>query len=106
MEASKEELQIHMMKDEEEEDDGDLFEINIDIVNKIPPPQYYWENFTAATANITLLANCLLPIADVSCAVPIVMTVSDSSSSLSPPWPRITFTEDQPSSFRYKEMKV
>ncbi|KAL8516920.1 hypothetical protein ACS0TY_015244 [Phlomoides rotata] len=78
------------LKEEEEEEDEDLFEINLEIFNKIPPPQYEWESyFTAATSN-TLLANCLLPIADVSCAVP--MTVS--SGNAAPPW--LGTTEDKP----------
>ncbi|CAA0837852.1 Unknown protein [Striga hermonthica] len=58
---------------EPEEEDGDLFEINLEIVDKIPPTQYYsGSNDFSATGN-TLLANCLLPIADVSRAVPVVM---------------------------------
>lgn len=99
MEGGKEECEsAHKMMEmeEEEEEEGDLFEINLEIVNKIPPPQYYWE--TIITTN-TLLANCLLPIADVSCAVPIVVT----AASL----PRPAITQDQPTSnFHYNKMKA
>lgn len=95
MEATKKENESsHSIREEEEveeEDEGDLFEINLEIVNEIPPPQYYY--FTATT-NTTLLANCLLPVADVSCAVPIMMTS----------FPGIG--EDRSFSFCFKEMKV
>ncbi|KAL2250767.1 UNVERIFIED_CONTAM: hypothetical protein Sindi_2199000 [Sesamum indicum] len=63
--------------DEEEEDEGDLFEINLQVVNKIPPP-HYWESYFTATTNTVLLANCLLPVADVSSAVPMVMRACDA----------------------------
>ncbi|KAL0410093.1 UNVERIFIED_CONTAM: hypothetical protein Slati_3599000 [Sesamum latifolium] len=63
--------------EEEEEDEGDLFEINLEIVNKIPPP-HYWESYFTATTNTVLLANCLLPVADVSSAVPMVMRACDA----------------------------
>ena len=63
---------------EEEEEEEELFEINLEAVNIIPPPQYYWESYVTATSN-TLLANCLLPISDVSSAIPIV---SKSSSDM------------------------
>ena len=56
------------MEDEEEE----LFEINLEAVNSIPPP-HYWEAFFTATSN-ALLANCLLPISDLSSAIPTVST--------------------------------
>ncbi|XP_022767114.1 uncharacterized protein LOC111311733 [Durio zibethinus] len=56
------------MEDEEEE----LFEINLEAVNSIPPP-HYWEAFFTATSS-ALLANCLLPISDLSSAVPTVST--------------------------------
>ncbi|OAY40873.1 hypothetical protein MANES_09G056350v8 [Manihot esculenta] len=58
------------MEDEEEE----LFEIDLDAVDRIPPP-HYWESYFTATSS-ALLANCLLPIADVSCAVPTSSTLS------------------------------
>ncbi|KAG2682946.1 hypothetical protein I3843_10G008600 [Carya illinoinensis] len=51
-------------------EDEDLFEINLEAVDSIPPP-HYWDSYFTATGN-ALLANCLLPISDVSGAVPIV----------------------------------
>ncbi|XP_041026702.1 uncharacterized protein LOC121266918 [Juglans microcarpa x Juglans regia] len=51
-------------------EDEDLFEINLEAVDSIPPP-HYWDSYFTATGN-ALLANCLLPISDVSVAVPIV----------------------------------
>ncbi|KAL8039709.1 hypothetical protein ABFX02_10G053900 [Erythranthe guttata] len=97
--------------EEEEEDDEDLFEINLEIVNKIPPPQYYyWESyFNLTTSSNALLANCLLPITDISCAVPTVMRAYDAFL------PPVTGGEEQPlASFSealmmsqcYKEMEV
>lgn len=90
--------------EEEDEEEEDLFEINLEIFNKIPPPEYCWESyFTATTTSNTLLANCLLPIADVSSAVPMVMRACDALLST---------REDQSSaaSFvmmsQYKEMEV
>ena len=56
------------MEDEEEE----LFEINLEAVDCIPPP-HYWEAFFTATSS-ALLANCLLPISDLSSAIPTVST--------------------------------
>ncbi|PWA98611.1 hypothetical protein CTI12_AA016790 [Artemisia annua] len=50
------------------EEDDDLFEIDLEAVGNLPPP-FYWESYLTATAN-TLFANCLVPIADVSSAVP------------------------------------
>ncbi|KAA8518588.1 hypothetical protein F0562_016062 [Nyssa sinensis] len=52
------------------EEEEELFEINLEVVNNIPPP-HYWESYFTATSN-ALLANCLLPIAAVSSAVPMV----------------------------------
>ncbi|PIN05406.1 hypothetical protein CDL12_22051 [Handroanthus impetiginosus] len=60
----------------QEDDEEDLFEIDLEIFSKIPPP-HYWESYFTATNN-TLLANCLLPIADVSKAVPMVVTAVDA----------------------------
>lgn len=72
-------IQENIIKVEEDEEE-DLFEINLEIVNDIPPPQYEWESyFTAATSNTVLLANCLLPIADVSCAVPMTITSGNAA---------------------------
>ncbi|KAG2686586.1 hypothetical protein I3843_09G012600 [Carya illinoinensis] len=69
-------------------EDEDLFEINLEAVNSIPPP-HYWDSYFTATGN-ALLANCLLPISDVSGAIPILPkdvsgafpTVSKSCESL------------------------
>lgn len=52
------------------EEEEDLFEIDLEAVNSIPPP-YYWDSYVTATGN-ALLANCLLPISDLSSAVPMV----------------------------------
>ena len=65
--------------EEEEEEEDDLFEINLDAVNTIPPP-HYWESCYTRTGN-TLLANCLLPIADVSNAVPILVPSNSNTFS-------------------------
>ncbi|GMY25188.1 POPTR_0004s14990g [Fagus crenata] len=70
-------------------EDDDLFEINLEAVNCIPPP-HYWDSYFTATGNV-LLANCMLPISDISNAVPIqskdvsnaVPMVSESSKALS-----------------------
>ncbi|XP_021908786.1 uncharacterized protein LOC110822865 [Carica papaya] len=56
------------MAESDMEDEEELFEINLETVNNIPPP-HYWESYFTATGS-ALLANCLLPIADVSSAVP------------------------------------
>ncbi|KAJ0028412.1 hypothetical protein Pint_35941 [Pistacia integerrima] len=60
------------------EDDDDLFEIDIEAVNAIPPPHYCESYFTATTS--ILFANCLLPISDVSCAIPMpnLLAIADS----------------------------
>ncbi|KAE8098540.1 hypothetical protein FH972_016593 [Carpinus fangiana] len=50
-------------------EDDELFEIDLDAVNCIPPP-HYWDSYLTSTGN-ALLANCLLPISEVSGAVPI-----------------------------------
>ncbi|KAI4348977.1 hypothetical protein L6164_009636 [Bauhinia variegata] len=50
------------------EDDEDLFEIDLEAVNCMPPPQY-WDSYCTSTGS-ALLANCLLPISDISSAVP------------------------------------
>ncbi|GFQ06928.1 hypothetical protein PHJA_002836800 [Phtheirospermum japonicum] len=97
-------IQSHAIKIEEEED-GDLFEINLEIVNKIPPP-HYWDSYFTSTSN-TLLANCLLPIADVSSAVPMVMRACDALL----PWPatgedQLAASSKGVSMLHYKEMKV
>ncbi|CAK7329674.1 unnamed protein product [Dovyalis caffra] len=65
------------------EEDEDLFEIDIYAVNSIPSPQYLRESYFAATGH-ALLANCLLPITDLSGAVPVAsinLTSSEFSSA-------------------------
>ncbi|KAK9676140.1 hypothetical protein RND81_11G057200 [Saponaria officinalis] len=53
------------------EDDEELFEIDLEVVDNIPPPCYYWDGYFTTTTD-ALLANCLLPVTDLSNAVPIV----------------------------------
>ncbi|XP_022144767.1 uncharacterized protein LOC111014377 [Momordica charantia] len=54
-----------------EEQDDELFEIDLEAVNSIVPPPHCSDSaYTFFTAGAALLANCLLPIADVSNAVP------------------------------------
>lgn len=70
-------------------EDDELFEINLEAVNCIPPP-HYWDSYLTSTGN-ALLANCLLPISELSGAVPIaskdvssaVPLVSQSCNALS-----------------------
>ncbi|CAL0317045.1 unnamed protein product [Lupinus luteus] len=50
------------------EEDEDLFEIDLEAVNCIPPT-HYWDSHYISTEN-ALLANCLMPISDISNAVP------------------------------------
>nr|GMD61446.1 uncharacterized protein LOC109155132 isoform X1 [Ipomoea batatas]GME09352.1 uncharacterized protein LOC109155132 isoform X1 [Ipomoea batatas] len=52
------------------------------VVDSLPPPQYCWDDdedgrFSAATRS-ALLANCLLPIAQLSCAVPMAAKAGDA----------------------------
>lgn len=65
----------------EDEEDDDLFEINLEAVDETPPPDYFWDDisscFAAAAARATIggggttrFANCLLPVEEVSIAVP------------------------------------
>nr|DAD48574.1 TPA_asm: hypothetical protein HUJ06_018511 [Nelumbo nucifera] len=63
---------------ESPEDDDDLFEIDLDVVDNLPPP-LYWESCSTAT-DCALLANCLLPISDVSSAVPVQSITSPTSN--------------------------
>ncbi|OWM82522.1 uncharacterized protein LOC116208775 [Punica granatum] len=60
----------------EMEDEEDLFEIDLEAVNSIPPPKYYWGSYCANTTGTALLANCLLPAADISSAVPASASVT------------------------------
>lgn len=55
-----------------EEEDEDLFEIDLEAVNCIPPPASYWESYFTSTGNVALLANCLMPISHISSAIPAV----------------------------------
>lgn len=81
--ACSEGLTIDMLEEEEEE----LFEINLDVTDKVPALRYnYWENYTNLTAKssssankFALLANCLLPVSHLSCAVPMSSTLTGSS---------------------------
>ncbi|KAJ6905966.1 hypothetical protein NC652_023654 [Populus alba x Populus x berolinensis] len=68
-EASK--LGLMALAEIEEEGEEELFEIDIEVVNSIPPSQHSWENYLTATGS-ALLASCLLPVADLSTAVPIL----------------------------------
>ncbi|XP_061361918.1 uncharacterized protein LOC133305694 [Gastrolobium bilobum] len=61
------------------EEDEDLFEIDLEAVNCIPPP-HYWESYYTSTGN-ALLANCLMPISEISCAVPACNAVSFAGKS-------------------------
>ncbi|CAA7060870.1 unnamed protein product [Microthlaspi erraticum] len=56
---------------EEDGEEDDLFEINLDAVSDTTssPPPYDWERPPAKTGSV-LLANCLLPAAEISGAVP------------------------------------
>ncbi|KAK3445594.1 hypothetical protein EUGRSUZ_A01506 [Eucalyptus grandis] len=63
-----------------EDEEDDLFEINLDAVDKTPPPNYFWDDaycfaaaavaVAAAGSGTTRFANCLLPVEEVSSAVP------------------------------------
>ncbi|KAL8094865.1 hypothetical protein AgCh_036397 [Apium graveolens] len=77
-----------MLEEEEEE----LFEINLDVTDKMPALDYsYWENdtdFTAMSATTSagnkfaLLANCMLPVSDLSSAVPMASTLTAGSPDI------------------------
>ncbi|TQD84389.1 hypothetical protein C1H46_030044 [Malus baccata] len=60
------------------EDEDDLFEIDLDSVDSIPQTQYYWKSYFTETGN-ALLANCLLPVTDISRAIPMVSKAMSSS---------------------------
>ncbi|KAM3339986.1 hypothetical protein P3S68_029856 [Capsicum galapagoense] len=80
------EIFIDHMLDEEEEEEEEFFEIDLELVNNISTPHYNWENYFTATtrSNCTLLANCLLPIADVSSAIPTTRKACDAFISWTP----------------------
>ena len=62
------------------EEDDDLFEIDLEAVGNLPVPPFYWESYLTATAN-TLFANCLVPIADVSSAVPMARNTKSAKQT-------------------------
>lgn len=62
----------HDTKKEQDEEEEELFEIDFEVCSSIPPPHYNWESYVTSTNNIALMANCLLPISDLSNAVPMV----------------------------------
>ncbi|KAL5974654.1 hypothetical protein ACLOJK_031324 [Asimina triloba] len=72
-----------VVADGEDINDEDLFEIDLEMLNEIPPPTHAEAHPNAA--GITLLANCLLPAVDVSGAVPIT---SDLETALEALWGR------------------
>lgn len=56
-----------------EDEEDDLFEINLEAVDKTPLPNYFWDDtscFAATGGGTTRFANCLLPVEEVSSAVP------------------------------------
>ncbi|KAI4300459.1 hypothetical protein L6164_033836 [Bauhinia variegata] len=59
---------VKRTQDMDMEDDEDLFEIDLDAVNCIPPPRY-GHSYNTSTQS-ALLANCLLPISDILSSVP------------------------------------
>ncbi|XP_019158415.1 PREDICTED: uncharacterized protein LOC109155132 isoform X2 [Ipomoea nil] len=71
---------IYLFEDEEDDED-ELFEIDLAVVDSLPLPRYCWDDdysrFTAATSS-ALLANCLLPISQLSCAVPMAAKAGDA----------------------------
>lgn len=52
------------------EDEEDLFEIDLEAVNHMSAP-HYWDSYFTSSTGSALLANCLLPVSDISSAVPI-----------------------------------
>ncbi|CAK7329851.1 unnamed protein product [Dovyalis caffra] len=63
----KEASKLGLVAVAEEEGEEELFEIDFEVIDSLPPPQYNWENYFTASGS-ALLANCLLPIADLSTA--------------------------------------
>lgn len=64
------------------EDEEDLFEIDLDAADNMPPPTYYWGSYFTSNTSTVLFANCLLPIADVSNAIPAAPSPLISNVSL------------------------
>ncbi|KAL4592230.1 hypothetical protein LXL04_005218 [Taraxacum kok-saghyz] len=67
-------------EEEEEEEEEDLFEIDLEAVGNVSPP-CYWETYLTATTN-NLFANCLVPIEDVSSAVPLQTWMGSNSEGV------------------------
>ncbi|CAO2824053.1 unnamed protein product [Amaranthus hypochondriacus] len=61
----------HVMLEVDIQDDEELFDIDLGVVDNIPPPDYQWDHSVLSTRS-ALLANCLLPVSDLSSAVPVV----------------------------------
>lgn len=62
-----------------------LFEIDLEVVNSLPSSDY-WESYCARSCrNIALVANCLLPISDLSSAVPISLEGTTSMFLIAEP---------------------
>ncbi|KAI5664775.1 hypothetical protein M9H77_24098 [Catharanthus roseus] len=103
---------------EEEEEEDELFEIDFEAVNKMATqPTYCWDweissSYVTSNTSTTLLANCLLPISDVSSAVPTTTTVAKANRDIhSFSWPTNSlfvagFPSFGVSSLRYKETKA
>lgn len=55
-----------------DEEDDELFEIDLDSVGDLP--EYFWEESRVriGATGKALLANCLMPVSDLSAAVPII----------------------------------
>lgn len=80
--ACAEQRKVNNEGQDDMEDEEELFEINLEAVNSIPPPPpHYWESyfFTATNGN-ALLANCLLSIDDLSNAVPMASRACNAFS--------------------------
>ncbi|KAK4745485.1 hypothetical protein SAY87_011797 [Trapa incisa] len=68
------------------EDEDDLFEIDLDAADSFPPPRYYWGSHFTDNPGMARFANCLLPVADVTRAVPVAPVVTAASRvSVQPP---------------------
>lgn len=64
LQEEKGRLELEIQEDEE------LFDIDLELVNNIPPPNYYWESYVLSTGD-ALLANCLLPATHLLNAIPV-----------------------------------
>ncbi|KAK6942611.1 hypothetical protein RJ641_027988 [Dillenia turbinata] len=79
MGTSAESIKVDRAAEKMEDEEEDLFEINFEALNDMPPP-HYWESYSTTTGD-ALLANCLLPISDLSNAVPLDLNHCESASS-------------------------